>query len=554
MKKLKLKKTLCLLMALVMGLSLAGCGGSSSSSSSEEESTEAEADTSEETSDDDEKVLYVGLANDITTLDYANNYTLANFQVVDNINDFLLLYDENGEMQPNICTEWEAVDELTYVYQIRDDAVFSDGTPMTIDDVVYSMQRIMDPATGSDMNWAYENVESIEATGEWELTVTLSTPDATWQYIPATPGCQITSQAYCEEAGDSFGTADGLTIGTGAYKVESWTTGSEVVLVKNEYYWGEEGYYDKIVYTVINDENSMAMALTSGQIDFCMPASTDLASVYEEAEGSSIYSVNGISCTLLSFNTSTGQCADVNLRKAIASCVDTVSLLESQLGDYAEAPTAAPFGTGLYVLDEETWTERINALDAYDYDLEEAAEYLAASDYDGSTLTFVIIEGNNAYANYAQAIQAAAASIGINIEIEKVTNSEYYAHAYGTDLDEDGNRQYDLMINRWTPDYVDPVGDLMVFYHSNNIQGGANYASYSNPDVDALLEEQAGLTDNLERSELLIQCVELANEDCVYKALYYQTTIYAISDDVEYDLPGYWLYSIQMKDFKPVDE
>lgn len=541
-----MKKILSLMLMLVMMVSVfTGCSNSSSGNASAGGSTGGSSSSGE-------KVLKVGMSNDITSLDYAFNYTIANFQVINNINDFLLWFDENGEMQSNICTDWKIEDSTTYVYEIRDDVKFSDGTPMTIDDVVYSMERIKNPETASDMNWAYENVESIEATGDWEITVKLSKPDATWQYIPATPGCQITSKAYCEEKGDTFGNPDGLTLGTGAYKVESWSTGSEIVLTKNENYWGEEPYYDKIVYTVINDESSMALAMTSGQIDFCIPASTDLASTYENATNCGIYAVEGISNTMLSFNCSAGQCSDVNLRKAIASCVDTVTLEESQLGKYADVPTAAPFGEGLYVLDPEEWKTRIDALDNYDYDLKKAKEYLTASKYDGSKLKFVIIENNTVYANYAQVIQAACAEIGINIEIEKVTTSEYYAHAYGNDLDANGNRKYDMMINRWTPDYADPVGDLKVFYYSANAgAGGANYAAYKNDKVDELLTEQAALTDNKERSELLIQTVEEATKDMPYKALYYNKAVYCKSNSIDYDMPGFWLYTIAMKDFKP---
>lgn len=541
--------TAIIIMVLVMTL-FSGCSntGSTASSNSTNSPTGGVSGTASA-----EKVLYVGLANDITSLDYAYNYTISNFQVVDSINDFLLVFDENGNMQPSLCTSWEAVDPVTYVYQIRNDVLFSDGTPMTMEDVVYSMERIKDPATASDMNWAYANVDTIEATGEWELTVTLTKPDSTWQYIPATPGCQITSKAYCESAGDNFGNADGLTLGTGAYKVDSWSTGSEVILSKNENYWGEEPYYDKVVYMVINDESSMALAMTSGQIDFCIPSSTDLASTYSSSTNCDIYSVEGLGTTLLSFNCSAGQCADANLRKAISCCVDTVTLVQSQLGEYGVAPTACPFGEGLYVLNPEEWKNRISALDNYDYNLEKAKEYLEASSYDGSMLVFKIIEGNTVYANYAQIIQASCAEIGINISIEKVTTSEYYANAYGSDLDADGHRKYDMMINRWVPDYIDPAGDLVPFYDSANAGAGANYAAYCNDKVDALLDAQAVSIDNEERSELMLQAIEIANADAPYKALYYYNTFYCKTDDIDYELAGFWLYSIFMKDFKPAE-
>ncbi len=118
--------------ALSMCVLLSGCGSSagSASPSAAPESASASAESGE-------KTLVVGLTNDITSLDYAFNYTMSNFQVVNSICDSLLINDSEGKMQPNLCSSWEQVDELTYVYEIRDDVKFSDGTPMTTDDVVF---------------------------------------------------------------------------------------------------------------------------------------------------------------------------------------------------------------------------------------------------------------------------------------------------------------------------------------------------------------------------------------------------------------------------------
>jgi peptide/nickel transport system substrate-binding protein len=494
--------------------------------------------------------LKVGMATDMTSLDYAFNYTIANFQVVDSVNSYLLRFDREGRMQPEIATRWEAVDPLTYVYTIRDDAKFSDGTPLTADDVVFSMQRIMDPALASDLLWAYKNVASVQATGDWEVTVKLSAPDATWQYIPATPGGQITSRAYAEAHADDFGTADGLTIGSGPYKVDYWKTGSEIGLSRNEYYYGAAPAFETVVLSVIGDESAMALAMTSGQIDFAVLQSSDLAQTYKDADNADIFAVEGISTTILSFNSTAGPCADPNLRKAVASVVDVAGLTEAQYADYAVAGRAVPFDSKLYLLDPTEWEKQVSEMPSYDYDPEKAADYLAASSYAGETLNFSIIEANNAYANIAQAIQAEAAAIGITIEINKLTTSEYYAAAYGGDVDAEGHRKYDMMINRWIPDFVDPAGVIVPFYRSDNIVGGANYAAYANPDVDRLLEAQELLTDNQERSNLLLEALTIAAAESPYKALSYPKTLYAKTDRIEYDMPGFWIYSFNFGDFK----
>ena len=98
----------------------------------------------------------------------------------------LLAYDQDNKLVSKLAKSWEQVDDVTYKYEIRDDVKFSDGTQMTADDVVFSLNRIKDPSVASYLNWMYANVDSIEKTGDWEVTVKLSTPDALWQYVPAT--------------------------------------------------------------------------------------------------------------------------------------------------------------------------------------------------------------------------------------------------------------------------------------------------------------------------------------------------------------------------------
>jgi peptide/nickel transport system substrate-binding protein len=547
MKNKPKNRTLLIALALLLAFAVAltACGDAATQPQRDES-----ADASSDAGETPDTTLRVGMATDMTSLDYAFNYTIANFQVVDSVNSYLLRFDRDGNMKPEIATSWEAVDALTYVYRIRDDARFSDGTLLTAEDVVFSMRRIMDPALASDLLWAYKNVASVEATGDFEVTVRLSAPDATWQYIPATPGGQITSKAYAEAHANDFGTADGLTIGTGPYKVDYWKTGSEIGLSRNEYYYGEAPAFEKIVLSVIGDESAMALAMTSGRIDFAVLQSSDLAQSYKDAANADIFAVEGITTIILSFNSTAGPFADPNLRKAVASLVDVQGLTEAQYAEYAVPGGPAPFDDKLYLLDPDEWARRVSEMPAYAYDLEKAAEYLAASSYAGETLNFSIIESNNAYANIAQAIQAAAAGIGIDIEINRLTTSEYYAAAYGGDIDADGHRKYDMMINRWIPDFVDPAGVIVPFYRSDNIIGGANYAAYSNPDVDGLLEEQELLTDNKERSALLLDALDIAAEDCPYKALSYPKTLYAKANRVAYDMPGFWIYSFNFGDFK----
>lgn len=189
---------------------------------------------------EEKDTLIVGLNSDITSLDPAYAYDHTTNQVVNQITEGLLTFDADGVMQPKLCESWEIVSPTTYVYQIRDDVTFSDGTPMTMEDVLFSVTRHQDPEVASYVEWFYSSVASIEQTGDWELTVELTEPDASWQYAFATTAGHIISKSYYEEHADNFGTPEGGILGTGAYKFTSWTTGSEIKLDYNENYWTGE--------------------------------------------------------------------------------------------------------------------------------------------------------------------------------------------------------------------------------------------------------------------------------------------------------------------------
>ena len=198
-----LKKGIALMLALAMCMTLlTACGGSSNGSGSE--SGNGAAGNSQTTPVEKDGVFTWALMTDIVSLDPIYAYDTTTNAVVNNITEGLLYIDEDSQLQPLLCSSWEAVDETTYVYQIRDDVNFSDGSPMTMEAVMFSINRTI--GTDSYLAWMYANVASIEQTGDWELTVTLSQPDATWQYVPGTTACHIISKAHAEEVGDKLGT------------------------------------------------------------------------------------------------------------------------------------------------------------------------------------------------------------------------------------------------------------------------------------------------------------------------------------------------------------
>ena len=146
------------------------------------------------------------------TFNYAENTATAN--LVEN----LLRLRPDFTIEPGLAESFTNPSPTTWVYKIREGVTFWDGKPMTADDVVYSLQRNMDPDVGSFFAYYYANVEKIEKTGEYEVTVTLKKPDVLFNEAMATPAGAVLEKAYCEAKGVDFGTPKGGVMGTGPFK------------------------------------------------------------------------------------------------------------------------------------------------------------------------------------------------------------------------------------------------------------------------------------------------------------------------------------------------
>lgn len=498
------KKIFSLIMAACVVMT-AGCGGNASTQTAES------TDTQTVSSIADRDTLNIVLADEIVSLDPAYSYDNLTNQVVNQITQGLLYFDYSGQLQPQLCSSWEAVDSTTYVYQIRDDVCFSDGSPMTMEDVLFSLNRHMDEDVASYLAWMYANVDSIEQTGDWEITVHLTEPDAAWQYAFATTAGHIISKEYYEANAEQFGQPGVGVIGTGPYVLDSWTTGSEIKLTYNENYWDKENVpqFKNIDFKIITDANTQATTLASGQADYMFDPPTEMLDTIREAENMSVEEVDGWTVLWMAMNCQSGPFSDVNVRKAVAYALDKDSLYEGVLtenGSYAK--NGMPFSSALYGSESESWTAYAETAVDEKNDIEKAKEYLAQSAYPDGFECSLYINQDSIYNSIAVYVQSALSQIGIDVTIETKSGDEMSNIQFGS------TRDYDLAIVRWTADYPDVSGQLYPLFHSSNIaEGGGNTSCYSNPEVDALLEAEVASIDMKERTELMQQALTIIAND-----------------------------------------
>lgn len=540
--------------ALSFAVCLTGCSSGNTSSSGSVGSSSAGGDSSAVSAGSADTTLKWALDSDIVSLDPIYAYDTTTNLVVVQVVESLLYINPDGSVSPMLAKSWECVDDKTYVYEIRDDVTFSDGTPMTVDDVIFSMERNMGDGSDSYVAWMFDSVDSIEKTGDWEITVHLKNPDAFWQYVPATTGGAVISEAYYNEHKDNFGTASGGILATGAYKFDHWTNGSEIVLTENENYWDDSAPVDfkTIDYTIISEDTTRIAALKTGQIDFSVNVSVDMIGQLSDAENLTLDSVHAYRIDHLAFNTEKAPFNDVNVRKAIAYAIDAENLVNNIYGEYGQPGSGLLFGDALYTIGSaDDWQKFADTLDNYSYNIEKAKECLAASAYPDGFDCRLAVSNISYYQSMAVYIQAALAEIGINVSVEQHTYDEMITIQFGNLLDADGYKDYDMGLFDWQADFPDPAGNVRpILISSNAGAGGSNTSSFKNADVDALFTKENNSVDEAERVDLIKQYSEIILDQVPVYVLCFSNQTFAVNKRFTADIGPLYFWDLTAKDFK----
>lgn len=550
------KKFLSILLCTVMtaGICLTGCSSKTTSTQTESASETVDAETGKTTdtaagTDSDEVVFTVGFVGEPRSFDPKYQGSAMTLSMYDCYDTLLNFSNDGTEVLPGLAESWEQIDDTTYTYKIREGVKFSDGSDMTMEDVLYSMERVTTETYA--MSYLFDYVDYWEITGDWEITVHLKQPDATWKYVLCTLDGVVLKKDVVEAAGENYGTIDGPVVGTGPYVRDSWVSATELTFSKNPYWWGgpETLDVDKIQFLVFQDNATLALAVQAGQVDYARAMPIDQMSVYESIPNYTISEYQGTTAQFIAFNTQKAPFDDVNARKAVAYCIDKNAVTELIGGRFATVSKAVVFPESMFYMDEEGWTAFNDSAESYQQDYTKAAEALAASKYaDGFEFEYWYAPSGVNQAEMIQAmIQASGLPITVTLHEYPQSDANAIAYGYASSLDENGLRPYQMYATGWLSDYLDPIGYLKNHFHSTqNFEGGANKAAWVNPEYDALIDKTYAETDDKVRAQYMIEAYGKVVEDCPYVSLYQQIDRYIISDEFDYEEgPAfYWNYSV----------
>jgi peptide/nickel transport system substrate-binding protein len=469
-----------------------------------------------------------------------HDWTTYSGAVMSLVQEGSLAFGDDLALQPALAEDWEAVDAKTYVFTLREGVTFHDGSPLTAEDVVFTIEWNMDPKNASQLAAFFGSVDTVEATADNEVTVSLKKPDAQFAYSMAHMSGFIMKREQVESAGKDFGTPDVLPLGTGPYRLIEFVPDDHVTLERYDDYWGERGPVERIVIRAIPDSQNRLLAMQSGDIDGTFDVPISEVDQWESLEGVNVVTApsNGVYQLILDYKTPPFD--DMNVRRAIALAIDREGIVQGVLnGKGAAALAINPPGIWGGVLDEPAVNEFYDTIETYDFDLDAAREELAQSSVpDGFDFSVPVPNNDPVAINTFLAISETLAQIGITMDVKQVDSGEwldvYFAH-------EDLGAQF----MAYFPDYADPANYPYLFYHSDNAAtNGLNGSNYVNAEVDALIDDSLQSTDTAARAEALQQVITQAQEDVATVPIHWPDSAMAIRDDLRLDGYNAFWYNI----------
>ena len=474
------------------------------------------------------------ISDEPVAMDPPFNYDYNTATIGGQICEGLLRIDKDNQLRPNLATDWKRVDDLTYHYTLRPNVMFHDGTVMTAEDVKFSLDRHRDPDVGSYLIGFHERVDSVEITDDLEITVTLTAPDVLWEYAVATQAAHVVSRAFVEANADETGgvhSPDAGIVCTGPYQVESWTPGQGVELVAFSDYWGGAPDIEAISIRVLTDPATIIAGLNSGEIDGTL--ALDGRQALSLHDSVTVETADSVAAAFIAFNTTRAPFDDVRVRQALALVLDRAGIASTVYGGLAQ-PLAVPSPSILWTYAADEWSAAFDALPSYDRDVERARQLVQQAGAVGAGADLMVSTSIDEEVGII--VQAAAAEIGLEISLVQIPYAEKTGLEYA-----DGPKDYDMTLLSWGSDFPDPIGNMYFPFTSVNVI--TNVAAYVNPDVDRLLEEARGTTDDDERARLLIEVQEIVVDELPWAVYVSPDVVLSVNDLRGYSPTGFWYFT-----------
>ena len=415
--------------------------------------------------------------------------------------------------------------EVTYT--LKDEATWSDGTPISADDLIFTYEVYIDEKNDVASRSGYDLITKAKKVSDKAATFTFKEPFAPYKslFTPVLPKHELEGENINKVWNNE------ITISSGPFEFDSWNKGTDATIKRNENYWGEKASLDEIIFRFILDSNSMVQSLKGGEIDMTYPQpQVDLVEQMDAIDGIETDSNAGTVWEHLDFNFAVPPLDKLYVRQAIAKGIDRAAIVERIVKPIN--PDAVPLENTIYMNNQAEYEPHF---DEYSFDPAAAEALLTDNgctkgddgiyECDGERLSirYATLAGNEARELQQEVIQAQLKEIGIEI---KPANEEADA-LFGKTLPGGPKGAWDLINFAWVGS-PDPFGGNTIYI----CDGDLNAQSYCNEEVTKLINKTNTLIDPAERAATYNEADALMAKDLPILPLYQKPTFFAWKDTI----------------------
>ena len=549
----------CLLAAVMTAGLLAGCGGGEKSGG---------GGSSEQVLNISANSVVVGLNPLVNTSAPDNN---AHNMIYDPLVRDRSAKDNTDEIVPAAAESWDvSEDGLTYTFHMNPDAKWSDGSKVTANDFEFTFKQMADPNTAATNAWLFDGVIvnfsealynngktpdeiGVKALDEETLEIQLVHPASYFLQLVAGSAYPV-NQAKYEEYGSEYGTAPDKTVYNGPLKVTSWNQNTEMVLEKNDQYWGQEDMQlDKVNYKVIQESSTAVQAFINGELDVVGTSDTNWGKTITAAGDSQEMTVPSSAPDFFMFNLKNEYLSNTKIRQALSIAFDRQEMVDT-LRDGMSVPIYSMMPDTMKVGDK-TYTELVDGKNYFVTQMQEEytdpkallqeglAELGKSTDPSQMTIRYASRGTSELSKKIGEWMkQVWEEKLGINVQIDMME--------WNIMWDKIDAGDYDIACGGWGPYYNEPSALLQLFEPVNGYFN-ADKTGWNNEDSQKfteLLNQAKDVVDDKEKAEIYLQAEQLVVGNALIAPMYLEASPTYVKNHVK----NYYVATNGLVDFSQV--
>ena len=418
--------------------------------------------------------------------------------------DPLVHRDDHFNLVPWVAERWEIPDPKTYIFHLRKDVHFHDGRPLTSRDVKWTLDTIRDGSLITLKATTYRLVAKVDAPDDSTVVLHLAEPDTTLLYNLSDGAFGIVPYGSTKQFNRS-------PVGSGPFRFVSQEPDSQVVLERNDSYWGPHAKVERVRLTIVPDATTRALELRKGSADISPSGSlsADMIGALRRDPKLVVEQQPGTVLAYMTFNLRDPILKDVRVRQALAYAIDRAPMLHYLFGDQGRLADS--------VLPPQHWAYN-GDVQHYAYDPQQANTLLDSAGYprgkDGIRFHLLMKTSTEETTRLLAAVlQQQLRQVGIVLDIRSFEFATFYSDVL--------KGSFQLYSLRWIGGNEDPDIFYYAFHSSSFPPKHANRGYYVNPEIDHLIDEGRSTVDQQKRKQIYAQVQQILARDLPYINLWY---------------------------------